>query len=449
MTTESKPLSTSSAQFTPQGTKPDSVRKLGLGLRTFPIFFFIAYLSFTIFLFAYGPWPYPVKNGLPLYTYLALAHLALFTGYLSAALGKPRGYFGKWRIESILKLSVLVNLVLLWPTLAFRTGQWLPNLKAAILDPGAAYGQSNIARLQAVPVVEYIRIFAGPLLFWLLPLTIFYRRRLKKRLLGLAGLLIMGNVLTFVAMGTNKGIADTVLLGIGLLLAGHYAQIARISPQGKRRLVIGGSLVMALFLVFFARGMATRSGSGALYGYFSALQISADPENFMVRGLPASAQVGIYGLTSYLTQGYYALYLSLKEPFIPTFGVGHSMFLVNQVADLPGLAFVGRLPFPMRIEKYGWNAYGLWSSIYPWIASDVSFPGTLLVVFIIGRLFAQTWLDTLRGENPFAVAAFAQFLIMLFYFPANNQVLQSGESWTAFVGTLILWRFTRRKYVLR
>jgi len=165
--------------------------------------------------------------------------------------------------------------------------------------------------------------------------------------------------------------------------------------------------------------------------------------------LPPNAQVGVYGLTIYLTQGYYALYLSLKEPFIPMFGIGHSMFLLNQVADFPDLAFVGQLPFPMRIEKYSWNAYGLWSSIYPWIASDVSFPGTLLVVFIIGRLLAQSWLDTLRGENPFAVAAFAQFLIVLFYFPANNQVAQSGESWTAFVGTLILWLVTRRKYVLR
>jgi len=425
------------------------LRKFGFGLRTFPLFFFIAYLSFTVFLFAYGPWPYPVNDGLALYTFLFLVHLALFTGYLSAAFGKPRGYFGKWRTEPIFKLSVLVNLVLLWPTLAFRTGQWLPNLKAAILDPGAAYSQSQIVRFQTVPVVEYIRILTGPFIFWLLPLAIFYRYRLKKGLFWLACLLIMGNALMFVTMGTNKGIADIVLLGIGLLLAGHYAGIARISTQEKRRFIIGGSLVMALFLVFFARGMATRSGSGPLHGYFTALQISADPENFIVRGLPPNAQVGVYGLTIYLTQGYYALYLSLKEPFIPMFGIGHSMFLLNQVADFPDLAFVGQLPFPMRIEKYSWNAYGLWSSIYPWIASDVSFPGTLLVVFIIGRLLAQSWLDTLRGENPFAVAAFAQFLIVLFYFPANNQVAQSGESWTAFVGTLILWLVTRRKYVLR
>jgi len=105
------------------------------------------------------------------------------------------------------------------------------------------------------------------------------------------------------------------------------------------------------------------------------------------------------------------------------------------------------MSYPVRIEKYGWDAQALWSSIYPWIASDVSFPGTLLIVFLIGRGFALCWLDTLRGENPFAVVLLSQFLIMLFYFPANNQLLQSGEGFIAFWVTLLLWWRTRRSGV--
>jgi hypothetical protein len=87
----------------------------------------------------------------------------------------------------------------------------------------------------------------------------------------------------------------------------------------------------------------------------------------------------------------------------------------------------------------------MWSTVYPWWASDVSFPGTLLVVFVIGRLFALSWLDTLQGSNPFAVAMLAQFSIMIAYFPANNQCLQEAEHLTAFLGILILWLATRRK----
>ena len=101
-------------------------------------------------------------------------------------------------------------------------------------------------------------------------------------------------------------------------------------------------------------------------------------------------------------------------------------------------------PYPVRIEKYGWDSVGLWSSIYPWIASDVSFSGTILVVFLVGRLFALSWLDTLSGHNPFAVVMFSILAIVLFYFPANNQMLQSGEGFTAFWGILLLWLRSRR-----
>ena len=85
-----------------------------------------------------------------------------------------------------------------------------------------------------------------------------------------------------------------------------------------------------------------------------------------------------------------------------------------------------------------------WSSIYPWLASDVSFLGVIVVVFLVGRLFAMAWLDTLAGQNPWAVAMLALLLIMLFYFPANNQTMQNGEAFTSFYGVLAAWLYTRR-----
>ena len=121
----------------------------------------------------------------------------------------------------------------------------------------------------------------------------------------------------------------------------------------------------------------------------------------------------------------------------------------RRAARITGDSEILELPYPVRIEKYGWDAQALWSSIYPWIASDVSFPGTILVVFLIGRLFAQSWLDTLRRENPFGIVMFSQLLIMLFYFPANNQLLQSGEGFTAFWVTLFIWWRTRRGKAFR
>jgi hypothetical protein len=55
----------------------------------------------------------------------------------------------------------------------------------------------------------------------------------------------------------------------------------------------------------------------------------------------------------------------------------------------------------------------------------------------------MAWFDALSSRNPFAIGMVAQFAIMLFYFPANNQTSQFGEGFTAFWGVLIAWLLTR------
>ena len=172
----------------------------------------------------------------------------------------------------------------------------------------------------------------------------------------------------------------------------------------------------------------------------------ANPDNILIQDAPPNVRLGVLGLTAYVTQGYYGLSLALDEPFVPMFGVGNSMFLYFNAIKLTGDSGIEKLPYPVRVEhSRGWGAYETWISIYPWLASDVSFPGVILVVFLIGRLFAMSWLDTVRGENPFAVAMLAQFIIMLFYFPANNQMLQSGEALVGFYGVMVLWLITRQR----
>jgi hypothetical protein len=405
----------------------------------------MCYLTLTVLLFIVGPWDWPVLNGTKLYIFLAFAHVALLTGYYTAVFREPCRYSGRFKFYKIVVWTVAVNLVLLFPTAAFRTGSALPDIGQALANPGVAYSDSLNVREANTPIIEYIRLLVGPFIALLLPMVIFYWRFIKRfyRLLGL--IVIFGIVALFIAMGTNKAIADTVLLLPWLLLAAHWAGFIRFD---LKKLLLAGTVTALFFvgfLAFFSLTMASRLGSPALHGYFGAAGIHADRNNFLVKDLPSELQVGAVGLDSYLTQGYYALYLSLDEPFVPMFGVGNSFFLTHQAVRLTNNPEIANLSYPARIEKDGWDSFALWSSIYPWIASDVSFPGTILVMFLIGRLFALSWLDTLEGTNPFAVAVFAQFVIMLFYFPANNQVLQSAEGFTGFIGTFCLWMYTRKR----
>lgn len=415
-------------------------------VRLFPIVFFIGYLTFTVILFAVGPWDWPILDGSKLYIFLGLAHVALFLGYYTAAFRKPCGYSRQFSVYKVIRWTIVVNLILLFPTVAFRTGSFTPDIAAALANPGAAYTNSLTTRDANTPVIEYIRLCVGPFIALFLPVVIFYWRFIRPFARTLAMVVLFGTVALFIAMGTNKAIADTVLLLPWLVFAAHCAGIIRLSA---RKWILGGLAALvsfALFLSFFSLTMSTRTGASPFYGYFPAIGMRADPNNFLIKDASPPVKIGVLGLDSYMTQGYYALYLSLEEPFVPMFGVGNSFFLTHQAVRITNDPEIERLSYPARIEKHGWNAFGLWSSIYPWIASDVSFPGTILVVFLIGRLFALSWLDTLDGTNPFAVAVFAQFVIMLFYFPANNQILQSGEGFTGLVGTFCLWLFTRKRY---
>jgi len=415
-------------------------------LRLFPIVFFLAYLSITILLFAFGPWPYPISDGTKLYIFLTLAHLALLGGYVSGYRQRPGIYTGPWPIKRLINISISANLLFFIPTALVRTGSGIPNVIGGLNNPGAAYALAQ--SLQGggpFIVVEYARILFGPLLALAMPLTIFYWQYLSKKTRLLGSLAIVSFLSIYLAAGTNKIFADYMVLIPWIAFASYRAGYLKLRAGKKLLFSVVVLCTFAAFFWFFSAGQQMRYGSGAVSGYLAPTRTLANPDNILVRPFSGQARTFIYSLCSYLTQGYYGLYLSLNEPFIPMFGIGNSMFLYMNVVKLTGDDEIRHLPYPTRLEKYGWDAYGKWSTIYPWIASDLSFPGTLLAVFLVGRLLALAWIDSLAGHNPFAIVALTQFIVMLFYFPANNQILQSGESFTSFFFIIGAWLCTRKK----
>ena len=403
-----------------------------------------AYLLVTVLLFSVSAWSYPVHRPVLFYGYLVAAQLALFLGYRWTVTRPALGYRGWPSIATLARAAIGINLILLVPTALFRTGGAL-DLVAALTDPGAAYTQSLDARAGMNPVVEYFRIIAGPLLACLYPITVLYWSRLSPLARALAVLALLGTVLTFIAMGTNKAIVDTAVLFPWLLAAAHFSRQFTLTRKSALSIAAVALLALAGATAFFGRTMAMRTGSVAAYGYFGLAGLRANDQALHVRYLPPDVRIAVLGLDFYLTHGYYALSMSLDEPFVPCWGVGNSYFLVRNAARILRDESIASCPYPVRIEKYGWDAEKVWSSIYPWLASDFTFPGSLLVIFFVGAGFGAAWRDTLRGANPFAVALFAQLVIMLLYFPANNQQLQSGEGLTAFFGILVAWYATRMR----
>ncbi|MGP8106599.1 MAG: hypothetical protein ACLQLE_11995 [Desulfobaccales bacterium] len=425
-------------------------------VRMFPIWFFEAYLTFTVLVFAFGPWNWPIPNPFVLYSFLLLVQIALWFGYKSGLKGPPAGYSGRWKINKLLLISLLLNLAWILPNYYSRLGQKLPtthlvvgSIISGFTDPGSMYRehQEFLTKVEKTgSPLAYLSMVICPLLWMLLPLSVLYWERLKNWMRIGAVLCVAMDLLSWVAIGTNKGLADFGMLLPWLLLARSPLMLVKIKLRRLGKLVAVGIVLVAAVLIFFFMGIYGR-GSGGVNLYDPVSGIEADTNNIVMRCLPPSAQGGYAGFTSYLAQGYYGLSLALEEPFVWTYGLGNSYFLAGLSAHLFGPDTISDMTYPARIEKYGWDRFRSWHTFYTWAACDVSFPGVLLVVYFIGRLFAMVWMDTLRKENPFAVAFFALLIIMLYYFPLNNQVLEFSPTAIPFGIFLFLWLNTRRHTV--
>lgn len=415
-----------------------------------PILIVQSYLSFTVLVFAFGPWPWDVGNPITLYTYLFLVQVALLLGYLSITANDDAStYAGRYSSSRLFNISVALNLIAIIPFYYIQLGRFdlspsgmLSQIVAGATDPGRAYKEILSApRFGPHMIALWIYMLFTPILWLSVPLGVAAWRSLSLKMKAAIAFIVMANVATWIAIGTIQGVADNVAIIALSLLASRRKPLMR--DFNLRHVAIAVCmLLIPLFYFLYAQDSRGRGRWLALTDKDAG--ITLDTDNIMIAGMPTAMQRLVGSGCSYLTQGYYALSLALEEPFQWTYGVGHSLFwtgVVQHVTDFD----VTSMTYPARIDAdFGWNMEKRWDSVYPWLASDVSFPGTLILMFLIGRLLASIWMDSQSGENPFALPLFAIVMLFILYFPANDKILTNGYSVVAFWGLLGLWLSRRR-----
>jgi hypothetical protein len=419
-------------------------------VRFFPIVFFEIFLLFTIFVFIFGPWQWPVTNPVSLYAFLLINQLALFWGYVRAVRKQdPAPFRLPVRIDQMVWAGALLTVLLLIPTLKTDTGGDIDVIRA-FTDPGAAYQDTRYAVSEAAPgIVSYIRVFFSPLLWPLLPLTLVYWNRLNKLTKWVAVLGIVGDAFIYLLIGTNKRLVDIILLLPWLFIIRYRSAPKVPNRRSALRFFCLLALGLALFLSYFGENIAGRGRGEAEMGVYlgngAVLRSNEMGNGWLVNLIGPGYYLGVASLASYIGNGYYGLSLALQEPFVWTYGVGHSRMLTW----LAEKAATGRdeiwdRTYSSRVESdYGWDRDVQWLSLYPWLAGDVTFYVVPVVMFLIGRLLALTWLDALGG-NPFATALFSLNVIMISYVSANAQIFQFGETVFVFYLYLYLWARSRR-----
>lgn len=414
-----------------------------------PIIFFESYLTLSVILFAFGPWDWPVENATKLYSFLAVMHLFLYLGYASV-IRKIKQYShndiaSPIRIPSLVAIGSLASLVVNLISYLLTRKESL-GLIEAVADPARAYAQTAASELmkEATSPVSFIRFLFAPLILLAIPVGIMNWERISKIGKILVCSVIVSNLGIWLLTGRNKGLADLVLIIPWFIIARLVSK--KWIPRRIEKSIILIIFVIAIifFFSYFAENYEGRMG---IYGSrMSLLGIDADYQNLFVSFFPDKMRYGVAGLISYATNGYYGLSLAMELPYRCCYGAGHSLFLHNIVlVRVFGLTSVMERSYPYRVEmESGWLRLGHWHSIYTWLASDLSFYGVLFAVFIIGKTLAISWLDTVSGGNVFAPAVLYLTLMMVYYFPANNQVLAFADNFIGFWIIVALWLLTRR-----
>src|SRR4030095_8991004 len=242
-----------------------------------PLIFFQLYLSFTVVLFFWGPWPWEPSRPLLLFIYLVLAQIAIALGYLRAwdrvsamPVSPVDTAESEFRAVAFINMAAIVPFLLMVPTSLSRTGDLLPNVLAGIVDPGAVYN-ANFERLQdgnAYVMAEYLRVLLSPLLVGIVPLAVVYWSRLSGGLKMACLVAIVFHLSLYVATGTNKGIADFAVSVPWLIFLGVSIGTLKL-PVSGRTLGIAFALLFMAFLVFFGAGQMQREGGVGGLGVFN------------------------------------------------------------------------------------------------------------------------------------------------------------------------------------
>ncbi|MEO6731754.1 MAG: hypothetical protein ABIN01_11110 [Ferruginibacter sp.] len=411
-----------------------------------PIIFFEIYLTFTVLLFFYGPWDWGIDNGPILLLYLMGSQLALLLGYISGIRHLKPNIATRAPI-TLIKISILLNLLIALPLIYVRSGGNYSFIIKGFTDPGLVYDLSRDAKL-SYDITEYVNIIVSPLTWSLVPWTIYYWKALEKKIKIIAILgIIWGTVIPYAASGTNKGLFDIFFILFGLIGLPFFIK-HKFKYFFKSRFLKYFIIMISFFIAltyYFTKNISQRLGENDFMEQIS-LNTRANnatvSDKFLQSNFPESMKGGTIALTSYLSQGYYGCSLALKEKFVPTFGLGNSRFLSWLVGDLVLGRDFQKDTYVRRVsKKTGWDADITWSSIYPWFASDFTFLGTYLIIFLVGNLLAKSWFKMISYSNPWAIVLFSLLCIMIFYFSANNQIFQTGTTFVTFFAALFLWRY--------
>jgi hypothetical protein len=193
-----------------------------------------------------------------------------------------------------------------------------------------------------------------------------------------------------------------------------------------RFLVLGLAGGSVLLILLHSRYSAVGIDAANLGSLLHPLMIFQE-DHWLMRLLGPNLGFPVAILSSYFGQGYYGLSLALQEPFTWTHLAGGA-YSISVIVNKLGGPFYVEQSYPYLVDDaFGWGQTK-WHTGYAWIASDLTWPGTVLFTGLVSYVFAVAWKEAVLLRNPFSILVVCMLSIGAAYLPANNQLMHAPGS---------------------
>lgn len=447
-----------------------------------PIILLEAYLAFTVLVFLLGPIDWYVPSALKLIVFLVVNYTGLYLGYRWGVMKKAKLLANAEVPEiGLIEVSPRVMQLILWSmllTICFTTVRLLSirggfsEVLATLLNPGEAYNRAQeiaqldrdrVQQLGLPPAYRWgfristlLAVFNG--LYFPIALACWRQMSIVYRALFV---ITLGFTLIFaVGIGAQSGIGFLIFSALPVVLYKIY--VGKVIARQNGRSVAGARSqtwkgvwlralsfvsigILVATVVFFQVDRQESTGRRAelSQGLVGAFGMVSDKS--IVPGASERLNFGLVMLCFYVSHGYEGLALAMELPFEWMYGTGWSKAIQVILSDYLGGRDLFEKSYLARNEaQTGWPASHWWSTIFPWLASDTTFYGTVLFMILAGYILGRYWIDTIITGNPFGFAVLAQMFILVFMFPANNALAQTLDALFSLVGVFALHRISRR-----
>jgi hypothetical protein len=361
-----------------------------------PLNIWLFYSVSTISVFEFGPLQFPVESKMLLYGYLFVAHIAIIFGYRSGLKKTThlRGldYTDIWLNKKLVNLLAVI--VLIGIALAFLRDS-LSGASIAVATDDAFGARELYTKERSGGVLGYVAAILNSLRVPFLAVVTANFTKVSKFAKWILLLLILRMVYEAVVGSSRSGLMLLIIVtffsGLALL------RTRQIDVSVKKFLLLSTAAVF-LFLAFSSYiAIARQTIVIEDFAQYMAnnVRYDFDYDNLLMPQFSGGLKfinAGILQGYFYFTHAYAGLSNALNLPFTgTTLFFGHSDFLIRNLARIFG-EDVLVYSYHYQLIAADLSASTLWISAYAWIASDVTFIGSLFVLFFFGSLFARSWM---------------------------------------------------------